>query len=466
MTTSDRGVAELLDSLQIGLELTRASWKKRERTEAPRFRSFAFFSKREVAVSKMIAALLNPSETHGQGRLFLHFFLDKISNHKLNHLRQKEVRSIVVEDPTTLRRRIDIVVYFSDGFQLGIENKVFGAKEQPNQISHYADELENRVPGRYALLFLHPEGVSRTSLGEAKQRDMEEHNKLILEPAKPFLSAWIKECNDNCKAKTVRVFLHSLQEYIENPLEETFMDSTDTRTRVIKDILKSSHTVEAALAIEEHVRSAKDTVLNNLLNKIHERLEARLKKPDMDSCEWTVSRSTTVYPAKDNKPIITPNPAPFQVDYHGNEWRYVGIENKSPTAISVELELGFKDRDSLDSFGATIGIHKTGQHEWHEIKEEWIPRSGLDPNQETQLHEASQKFEVLPYSVINSGSSTADDWHWSRDLDSSVTELNNEAILNLFNACKIDTDPLVNQLIEMLVYLAKEMRRAVVNNKT
>jgi hypothetical protein len=464
VTASDGGVAELLDSLHFELDKARVRWEKLQRTKAPRFRSFAFFSKREVAVSKMVAALLDPSETHGQGRLFLDHFLDKISNHKLNHLRQKEVRSIKVEDRTTQQRRIDIVVYFSDGFQFGIENKVFGAKEQPNQISHYADALENRVPGRYALLFLHPEGAHCTSLSEAKQKEMEEQNRLIQEPAKPFLSSWIKECVGHCEAKTVKVFLLSLQKYIEDPLEETFMDSTDTRTRVIDDILKSSHTVEAALAIEEHIRSAKDAVLNNLLNKIHERLEARLKKPDMDSCEWTVSRSTTVYPAKDNKPIITPNPARFQVDYHGNEWRYVGIENKSPTAISVELELGFKDRGSLDSFGATIGIHKTGQHEWHEIKEEWIPRNSLDPNQETQLDEAMRGFGDS-YTVINHVSITEDDWHWSRNLNLTAPGLNNEATETLFRTWNEAADPFFEQLIEMLVNLAKVTRRAVVSGK-
>jgi hypothetical protein len=293
---------------------------------------------------------------------------------------------------------------------------------------------------------------------------MEEQNRLIQEPAKPFLSSWIKECVGHCEAKTVKVFLLSLQKYIEDPLEETFMDSTDTRTRVIDDILKSSHTVEAALAIEEHIRSAKDAVLNNLLNKIHERLEARLKKPDMDSCEWTVSRSTTVYPAKDNKPIITPNPARFQVDYHGNEWRYVGIENKSPTAISVELELGFKDRGSLDSFGATIGIHKTGQHEWHEIKEEWIPRNSLDPNQETQLDEAMRGFGDS-YTVINHVSITEDDWHWSRNLNFTAPGLNNEATETLFRTWNEAADPFFEQLIEMLVNLAKVTRRAVVSGK-
>lgn len=459
MTASDVGVAELLYSLHFGLYKARVRWDELERTKAPRFRSFAFFSKREEAVSKMVAALLDPSGAHGQGTLFLDIFIDNISGHTLNHLRQKEVRSIVVEDRTTLRRRIDIVVYFNDGFQLGIENKVFGAREQPNQISDYVDELDRRVFGRFALLFLHSEGARRTSLSEAKQKDMEEQNKLILEPAKPFLSSWIKECDDHCKAETVREFLHSFRKYIEHPPEERFMETDDTRELVTAEILRSTEAIEAAFAVCAHIRSAKDLVLNGLMTKTYQTLKERLKGSDMKSSEWAMSQSRTLWPAdEEQQPRVESHPSTFQGGFGSNEWRYIGIVSNSSPAISVELEMGF---NAKDIFNATIGIHKTGDYERH--GKAWIRGSNLDSNQETRLHEALQRFEGLSYFVINSRSLTAEDWHWSRDLDSAVVDLNSEAIQKLFRAWTDDTDPFIGQLTEMLLNLAKVAHCAAVN---
>jgi hypothetical protein len=462
VTISRDSISELLGSIQLGLEREKRLWDARELMEAPRFRSFAFFSKREEAVSRMVAALLNPTGTHGQGRLFLDRFLNNLSDDKLNDLREKQVpvSSVVVEDRTASQRRIDIVVYFGDGFQLGIENKIFGAREQLNQIRDYVDELERRRRDRFVLLFLRAEGVECISLDKEAQEDLKRKRKLILEDAKPFLSSWIEECRNaiHHKAQPVRDFLHSFQKYIQQPPEDTFMDSERTRELVTGEILKSPGTIKAALAVYAYIRSAKHVVLNGLMNKVYQELEKRVNEPDMQSDDWAMSRSSTLWPA--NKGTIPKNnryTSLFQKDFQANEWRYVGIESRPPVNISVELEVGFKKQDT-ETFSVTVGIHKTGLYEGQKRG------SKLSVAQEERLIKESKKFEAISDLVIDSASTTTeDDWHWSRSLDPSVQKLDDEAIQKLFRAWKEDTDPFVNDLVEAMVDLAKEARCALVN---
>lgn len=400
-------------------------------------------------------------------------FLAQISNDGLNEFRKKpiQVSSVVVEDRTEFQRRLDIVVQFRDGFQLGIENKVFGAKEQPNQISDYVDELEKRGRGQFALLFLHAEGAPCTSLDTDKRVKLEKENKFIQRSAKPFIASWLNAClrDDHRRAESVQEFLRNFSQYIDHPPEETFVDSKGTQEVVTREILKSAETVEAAFAVCAHIYSAKYAVLNGLMNKIYEKLVVRIQDPKLQSYNLAVGRSRVLWPKEvGEQPAIDPHHGLFEEGFDSNDWRYVGIECGSPISVSVDFEVGFGKRggrfeEALGEFGATVGVHKMGEYGRDEGQKSWTRRSALKDPQEKRLSGRLAKVKGISCSIIDSNSDTEGDWYWSRNLDLSLRRLDNEAIQRFLKAWREDADPFVDQLIELMVELAKEARSTLVD---
>ncbi len=83
---SPDGIPSLLRSLGRSLEDARLKWEEREEAEAPRFQEFSFFTQREEAVSRVIAALISPWGLHGQGRIFLDLLMEQIGGDQLSKL--------------------------------------------------------------------------------------------------------------------------------------------------------------------------------------------------------------------------------------------------------------------------------------------------------------------------------------------------------------------------------------------
>ena len=68
------------------IENFRLQREKNELYDSNRFNPFQFLQTDEMGLSKILAFLLDPMETHGQGDLFLNsFFLAYIINNQLNH---------------------------------------------------------------------------------------------------------------------------------------------------------------------------------------------------------------------------------------------------------------------------------------------------------------------------------------------------------------------------------------------
>lgn len=222
---SPDGIPNLLRSLGRSLEDARLKWEEREEAEAPRFQEFSFFTQREEAVSRVIAALITPWGLHGQGRIFLDLLMEQIGSDQLSKLQAAgtKVLTVNVEERTKTRRRIDIVVAFEDGFNLGIESKIFNADEQPDQIEAYVTELADR--GNFLLLYLYGIEGESESISIDLKKELVKRGKLIEKPAIVFLRSWLTACSQHnaCKAQRVSAFLDRFKGYIEHPPEETFM---------------------------------------------------------------------------------------------------------------------------------------------------------------------------------------------------------------------------------------------------
>jgi len=194
----------------------RSDYKKNNRVEAQGFNLLEVLNieDQEDTHSRILANLLDPQETHGQGALFLERFLDRI---KLGHLKAEltapgayvTVRyngSVSQES----NRRPDIFLQCGRSFAVMIENKV-KAKEayllpgKKWQLQVYRELLNKVAADEKRLIFLTVDGKDSRS-GEEDQclyyfRDIRE---------------WIEECLDKVDAPTVQDMLRRYLRTLEN----------------------------------------------------------------------------------------------------------------------------------------------------------------------------------------------------------------------------------------------------------
>ena len=164
---------EFCASLELRLEAHQQAKAKRDLHQATSFSVFDYIQLDpnfdENRLSEIIAGLLNPQGTHGQGSLFLDLFLDR-----LPPLPRKKTAAprIVREDPTaytsSFQRRIDITIDFGS-YGVGIENKPW-ATEAERQLEDYCDHLNRKYSGRFVLVYLSGDGCDPTSIAETLSR--------------------------------------------------------------------------------------------------------------------------------------------------------------------------------------------------------------------------------------------------------------------------------------------------------
>jgi hypothetical protein len=143
-------LASLAQDLEHQLPLLDAKRAGAELYGAPRLSLFDLIRPNENVFSRIIADLLDPLGAHGQGHLFLNALLGSLDMPRVG---VRDVVRVACEVQTDALRRIDIVVE-TPTVLLGIENKPW-AVQQPNQLSDYLRELENRAHGRrFVLVFL------------------------------------------------------------------------------------------------------------------------------------------------------------------------------------------------------------------------------------------------------------------------------------------------------------------------
>lgn len=93
--------------------------------------------------SAFLAYLLDSNKGHYQ-TIFLEKFLERITlKTKLTHFKSKDCESITTESSTYQSRRIDILMKFSNGYHIIIENKI-SACDQEAQIRDYVESLHKQ----------------------------------------------------------------------------------------------------------------------------------------------------------------------------------------------------------------------------------------------------------------------------------------------------------------------------------
>jgi hypothetical protein len=179
----------------------------------------------ELLLSDILADLLDPAGSHGQGSSFLLLFLELLERRRgakastvvargfRRGLDSNSPIRVRREDPSSGGRLIDIVLN-QRGFGLGIENKP-GLVHQKDQLSHYADELQQRFRNGWALIYLSGDGVKPPAISlscERRGQLLASGNYLEMNYAGD-LAAWLDTCIHACEADKVRWFLRDFRDY-------------------------------------------------------------------------------------------------------------------------------------------------------------------------------------------------------------------------------------------------------------
>ena len=193
MANNINQVVDSLISINQVIENFRLQREKTELYDSNRFNPFQFLRTDEMGLSKILAFLLDPKETHGQGDLFLNSFLKYIGKH--NFLAYDKIQ-VCVEKATSENRRHDI---FIEGFLnskrrwiVSIENKLRFASDQEKQLKDYRDDLEGYREVEYCLIYLpvFKEPPSENSIRKNEWEDLISAKKAILMSAKDLLD-WL-----------------------------------------------------------------------------------------------------------------------------------------------------------------------------------------------------------------------------------------------------------------------------------
>ena len=301
----ERFFAELAPRLETAKQLD----AELDRHLARRFNVFDYLRTDELGLSRVIADLLNPRATHGQGKLFLETLLERIDHDSghlgsfrewlpLSALRLEASRvSVTTERTIPSGRRIDVVVEIVDPDGrtgcLAIENKPY-AGDQANQVRDYLEYLKEKYPEGFLLLYLSPtgEGPSTGSVdpgeleakwkgrfgivsyhgGEVPRSDEYDDYRF------PFsLAGWLEECRSRCEVDRLRWFLCDAEKFCRRTFGGQIM-TTDSEARVVRDFLFSNPDyLEVARNVHDTWPETRDTLCRTFLERLCSRIERKLK---------------------------------------------------------------------------------------------------------------------------------------------------------------------------------------------
>ena len=304
----ERFFAELAPRLETAKQLD----AELDRHLARRFNVFDYLRTDELGLSRVIADLLDPGGTHGQGELFLETLLERI-DHDLGRLGSLQEWlppsvpgletsrvSVTTERTIPAGRRIDVVVEIvgPDGRAgcLAIENKPF-AGDQENQINDYLEYLGTKYGQRFLLLYVPPtgRGPSEQSVdlrnleanwkgrlgivpydvgNESRSDEFDDHRFHF------SLADWLGECRSRCEVDRLRWFLRDAETFCRRTFGGQTM-TTDSESRAIRKFVldgRNPNNLRTALAVYESWPAVRNEVCERFLKHLCSLIEQKAKE--------------------------------------------------------------------------------------------------------------------------------------------------------------------------------------------
>ena len=236
-------LSKFFNSLDTGLKSLREVRSVYDEEMAFDFNPLRFFSINENTVSGMLAYFLNPKANHGQKDKLLRIFLRILNcTEGLDLLNRDVPVAVTTQYYTSGGRPIDLVIKFGeDEFIIGVENKVWGAADQREQIKDYIEDIKKSSSNRFLMLYMSRDGggPSNESIAEIDLADCRERGKFIVVPFNKADNAAVipifKAFADESRADNVRAFLKLAIKYFSDEfLGVKTMDERDYAVKYLK----------------------------------------------------------------------------------------------------------------------------------------------------------------------------------------------------------------------------------------
>ena len=275
---------------------------------AHEFNIFDFLRDDEIGLSQIIADLLNPLASHGQGTFFLQRFLEFVKSEKnWNHLTSNTV-NVETEHSTYKGRRIDIYaeILGETPFVLAIENKPY-AGDQENQVLDYLKYLEGKTSD-YLLVYLSSDGQgpSERSLPQIERsewmenftvmayaesdddpdqsQDTEEKQSNVKHEEEnqevKSLEAWLKICKEKCEVDRLRWFLGDAEKFCTKTFGNS-KSTDDVEVRIVEEFLlekENQKYLNAAYAVNKAWPNVVNKVAEIFFRQLTERIKIEITK--------------------------------------------------------------------------------------------------------------------------------------------------------------------------------------------
>ena len=212
-------VGHFFASINHRIELAERQQRRIDKRLATGFNVFHLIEPDENKLSDILADLLDPQGTHGQGDLFLRLLFEQLglgSGAKLtkNAIVQREAPTHGI---LKYRRRMDVFV--DARALLVIENKL-NSLEQRDQVKDYLAHLDTCLRGRKSrLIYLTRSGEQPKSLSQDAIEKEQVAGRLHFWSYQGDLRDWLKECRRQCKAKRISDFLLDFMGHIDSEVK-------------------------------------------------------------------------------------------------------------------------------------------------------------------------------------------------------------------------------------------------------
>ncbi len=283
-------------ALGARMEGARAADRELDRLLARRFNALDYLRKDELGLSRIIADLLDPDGSHGQGVCFLKRFRSLVGPNRWpadGAVRCEDFNIKVVRERKThgggfLDISVELGLPGRGSACVVFENKPF-APDGENQIADYLKFLRCDYGTRFLLIYLSGHGGMPSEFALPKgfctdglaimpfcPRETAGDDEGNLALSLSFsLSDWLRECRQICEAERLRWFLREFETFCHNTFGG-IMTTTSERKEVREFILDSDDNVLAALAVVEAWPETMDDVVKKFLEVLRIRIDQDL----------------------------------------------------------------------------------------------------------------------------------------------------------------------------------------------
>jgi hypothetical protein len=313
------------------------------------FSSVRFFWPNENKISEILAFFLDPNKNHGQKLAFLRAFLEHVNlPDAIELLDKKKKVSVILEDSTEEKRRIDITVKIGDDFTFAIENKIYDwTQDQDKQLEAYDRHL-NETGKKYVLYYLTPNGHEppTTSIDkELLQKRKDSGNfKCISYSGDRGIIEVLSKFELVCRADNVRAFIKDFQQYLK--WQYTGEVTMDEQKFVNEYVEKNPQIIKYINALQQSAEAIRTQRFDLFWSKVAEFAKNDHRKIQIEKFMW--DRDSGTYSAN------VKYDSSFFSDSTDCDWYLViTFEKNNPDPICIGIGLR-KERKNLSTVEAKL----------------------------------------------------------------------------------------------------------------